>query len=109
MKKFYDVLVEHKNEDGYCVCSITYAGKKAEINLAVCAVLPERLEAMGVIKVYRTLLEPVESDVPHFRHTGGQRYTLIKITDKPFTEELYTNHFYETTTVVRRRRKIKAD
>jgi hypothetical protein len=111
VKKFYDTLMEYKNEDGYCVCSVSYVSKKAGINYAVGLLLPDRLEEMGIVRVYRTLLEPIESESPHFQVAGGQRYTLIKITEKPFTKELYVNYFYETTTTVttkqRRNRKAK--
>jgi hypothetical protein len=108
VKVFYDILMEYKNEDGYCVCSIAYASKKAGILYAVGTLLPDRLEEMGVVKVYRTLLEPVESDSPHLKIAGGSRYSILKLTGKPFTKELYTDYFYETTTVVKERRKRKA-
>ena len=108
VKVFYDILMEYKNEDGYCVCSIAYASKKAGINFAVGTLLPDRLEEMGVVKVYRTLLEPVESDSPHLKIVGGKRYSIIKLTDKPFTKEPYMDYFYETATVVKQRRKRKA-
>ena len=105
-KKFFDVFDEHKNEDGYAVCSLPYAAQATGIAHATAVLLLERFEEMGCIKLYQKRYKRDERVGPNYKKEGKVIYRLIKVL-RPLTRKDYVDYWFEPeeVIVVRRLRK----
>jgi len=105
-KKFFDVINDHKNEDGYAVCSLTYAVQATGIATATAILLLDRFAEMGCIQLYVKRYKRDEREGPNYKKEGKVIYRLVKIL-RPLTRADYVDYWWgpEQVVVIRRLRK----